>query len=103
VFDSPELDPHPSAPDTIRDWAARLDCPVRQAARTKKVDLAPALPGPETTIESRACPRGVAELWIVHGGDHHLLTPDLVSAVGAFLTAHPKQVPKLPRKASTHR
>ena len=98
VFDSPELDPHPSSPDTIRDWAARLQCPVQAAPRATKVDLDPRLAGPETTIESHRCPRGVAELWTVHGGDHHLFTPALVTRIGAFLTAHPKQPPKLPKR-----
>ena len=90
----PGLDPHPSAPDTIRDWAARLQCPVQTAARATKVDLDPRLPGPETTIESHRCPRGVAELWTVHGGGHRLFTPALVTRLGAFLTAHPKQALK---------
>jgi polyhydroxybutyrate depolymerase len=90
VFDSRELDPHPSAPDTIRDWAARLDCPARLAPRTTTADLDPRLPGAETKLESHRCPRGVAELWTVHGGEHRLLTPALVSRIGAFLLAHPK-------------
>jgi polyhydroxybutyrate depolymerase len=98
VFDSRELDPHPSAPDTIRSWALRLDCSVRQPARATKVDLDPRLPGAETTIESRRCPRGVAELWTVHGGEHRLLTPALVTQIGAFLTAHPKQTPRQPKR-----
>jgi polyhydroxybutyrate depolymerase len=98
VFDSPELDPHPSAPDTIRDWAARLGCAVRTAPRSTKVDLDPRLPGAETTIESRVCPRGVAELWTVRGGQHRLFTPALVARIGVFLTAHPKQPPKSPKR-----
>jgi polyhydroxybutyrate depolymerase len=98
VFDSRELDPHPSAPDTIRDWAVRLDCPAGKAPQATTVDLDPRLPGAETTIESRRCPRGVAELWTVHGGDHHLFTPALLTRIGAFLTAHPKQPPKLPKR-----
>jgi polyhydroxybutyrate depolymerase len=98
VFDSRQLDPHPSAPDTIRQWAARLDCTARQAPRTTHVDLDPRLPGAETTIESRRCPRGTVELWTVHGGQHQLLTADMVARIGGFLLAHPKPVPKASKK-----
>jgi polyhydroxybutyrate depolymerase len=90
VFDSHQLDPHPSAPDTIKGWAARLDCPAGQAPKVTTADLDPRLPGAETKIESRRCRRGVAELWTVHGGAHRLLTPALVERIGAFLLAHPK-------------
>jgi polyhydroxybutyrate depolymerase len=92
VFDDRRLAPHPSAPQTMQDWAERLRCPVTRAPKVTMVDLDPRLPGAETRIESYACPGGAAELWTVHGGGHQLMTPALVARVGAFLAAHPKGV-----------
>jgi len=109
VFDRRSLDPHPSAPDTIRDWAERLGCGAERRAKpkaqesklqdrksldAKSLDLDPQLPGAETSVVSHsACAHGVAELWTVHGGGHMLVTPEVLAKVGEFLTAHPKLPP----------
>jgi polyhydroxybutyrate depolymerase len=104
VFDDRALDPHPSAPDTFHDWAARLGC--TGAPKVSEVDLDPRLPGAETRIESHPdCPGGAAELWTVHGGGHQVMTPALLARVGEFLAAHPKAPPKKkePRKKKRER
>jgi len=91
VFSNPDLDPHPSAPETIRQWAEHLGCLPGTKPRVSAVDLDPRLPGPETTIASYAdCPLGTAELWTVHGGGHQVATPALLARVGEFLAEHPK-------------
>jgi len=98
VFDDKDLDPHPSAPDTIRRWSENLGCLPGTKPRVSTADLDPRLPGSETTITSYAdCPLGTAELWTVHGGVHQVMTPALLARVGEFLAAHPK-VPKAPKK-----
>jgi polyhydroxybutyrate depolymerase len=95
VFDNRELDPHPSAPQTIHDWADRLGCLPGAKPKITTLDLDPRLPGAETTIESYAgCPHGSAELWTVHGGGHRLATPELYAQIGIFLQTHPKPAPK---------
>ena len=89
VFNDRALDPHPSAPETFHDWAARLGC--TGAPKVSEVDLDPRLPGAETRIESYPdCPGGATELWTVHGGGHQLMTPALLARIGDFLAAHPK-------------
>jgi polyhydroxybutyrate depolymerase len=94
VFDSRELDPHPSAPDTIRDWAERLGCAATPPPKPKTIDLDSRLPGAETTVLAYpGCARGAAELWTVHGGGHPLVTPEVIAKVGEFLVAHPKVAP----------
>jgi polyhydroxybutyrate depolymerase len=94
VFNDRALDPHPSAPDTFHDWAARL-CQPLGAPKVSEVDLDPRLPGAETRIESYPdCPGGAAELWTVRGGGHQVMTPALLARVGEFLAAHPKAPPK---------
>jgi polyhydroxybutyrate depolymerase len=91
VFDSRELDPHPSAPETIRDWAERLGCLAERPPTTKTIDVDSRLPGAETTVLAYAgCPRGAAELWTVQGGGHPLVTPEVLAKAGEFLAAHPK-------------
>ena len=94
VFDSRELDPHPAAAATIRDWATRFGCAASQAGKattkTTQVDLDPAQPGPETAIESWRCGRGEAELWTVRGGGHALVTGPIIERVGARLLSHSK-------------
>ena len=95
VFDRHTLDPHPSARETIDDWAERLGCPGEKAAKPKLEDLDPRLAGAETSIVSyTACKQGTAELWTVHGGGHMLVTPEVLAKVGEFLVAHPKPDPK---------
>jgi polyhydroxybutyrate depolymerase len=95
VFDRADLDPHPSAPQTIADWAERLGCPRNARPRITTLDLDPGLPGAETTVESyRGCKHGSAELWTVHGGGHRLATPELLAQIGKFLVSHPKPSPK---------
>ncbi len=95
VLNDRAFDPHPSAPETFRDWAERLGCvgsPTVSAA-----DLDPRLPGAETRIEGHAgCPLGAVELWTVHGGGHQVATPALLERVGEWLSAHPK--PALQKK-----
>ncbi|HXU62947.1 MAG TPA: PHB depolymerase family esterase [Polyangia bacterium] len=91
VFDDPSLAPHPPAPVTFQAWARRLGCPLAAGPKVTTVDLDPRLPGAETRVESfSGCPRGAAELWTVHGGEHDVETPALMERVGAFLAAHPK-------------
>jgi polyhydroxybutyrate depolymerase len=86
------FDPHPSAPDTFRDWAERLGCVG--APTVTAVDLDPRLPGPETEIAGHAdCPLGAVELWTVRGGGHQVGTPAILERVGAWLAAHPKAPP----------
>jgi polyhydroxybutyrate depolymerase len=86
VLDAHELDPHPSAPQTIADWADRLGCPPK-AARKSSIDLDPRLPGAETTIAAQGkCARGTAELWTIHGAGHDIVGPEI-------LAAHPKPGP----------
>jgi polyhydroxybutyrate depolymerase len=95
VFDNRALDPHPSAPQTIRDWADRLGCLSSAKPKVTTLDLDPRLPGAETTVESYGgCPHGSAELWTVHGGGHRLATPELFAQIGRFLLNHPKTAPK---------
>jgi polyhydroxybutyrate depolymerase len=90
VLDIHDLDPHPSAPQTIADWAERLGCPAKPK-RKSSVDLDPRLPGAETTIEAHGqCTRGTAELWTIHGAGHDIVRPELLAHVGEFLVAHPK-------------
>jgi polyhydroxybutyrate depolymerase len=91
VFDNHALDPHPSAPETLRDWAERLGCFPKTDPHRATVDLEPRLPGAETTIETFAdCPHGSAELWTMHGAGHPIATPEVLARVGDFLAAHPK-------------
>jgi polyhydroxybutyrate depolymerase len=93
VLNQRSLDPHPSAPETFRDWANRLGC--AGAPQVTTADLDSRLSGNETTIESYAgCPLGAAELWTVHGGGHQIATPALLARVGEWLAAHPKAPPK---------
>jgi polyhydroxybutyrate depolymerase len=93
VFNDHALDPHPSAPDTFHDWAARLGCSGPPQVTT--ADLDPRLTGAETRIESHTnCPGGAVELWTVHGAGHQVMTPALLAQVGEFLAAHPKAPPK---------
>jgi polyhydroxybutyrate depolymerase len=95
VFDRSDLDPHPSAPDTIRDWAGRLGCRANNRARPATLDLDPGLPGAETTVESYAgCPHGAAVLWTVRGGGHRVATPQILARAGDFLMSHPKPTAK---------
>jgi polyhydroxybutyrate depolymerase len=95
VFGNRALDPFPSAPQTIRDWADRLGCLPRAKPKVTTLDLDPRLLGAETTIESYAgCPHGSAELWTVHGGSHRLGSPELLARIGTFLTNHPKPAPR---------
>jgi polyhydroxybutyrate depolymerase len=102
VFNDRALDPHPSAPQTFHDWAARLGC--ADAPKVATADLDPRLPGAETRIESYAgCPHGSAELWTVHGGGHQVMTPALLARVGEFLMAHPKPAPKKKAAPKTKR
>jgi polyhydroxybutyrate depolymerase len=90
VFGLRELDPHPSAPATISDWAQRLGCPANKRPKSSTLDLDPRLPGGETTVETHVCPQGTAELWTIHGGGHQVATPEVLARAGAFLAAHPK-------------
>jgi poly(3-hydroxybutyrate) depolymerase len=93
IFNDRALDAHPSAPETLHDWAERLGC--AGAPKQATADLDPRLPGAETRIESYAdCRGGTAELWTVHGGAHQVMTPALLARVGEFLAAHPKAPPK---------
>jgi polyhydroxybutyrate depolymerase len=95
VFGNRDFDPHPSAPETIRDWAERLGCPPNAKPRVTRLDLDPRLPGAETTVEGYSdCPHGSAELWTVHGGGHQVTTPALLTQIGTFFAAHPKPGPK---------
>jgi polyhydroxybutyrate depolymerase len=95
VLGNREVDPHPSAPQTIRDWADRLGCLPSAKPKITTLDLDPRLPGAETTIESYGgCPHGTAELWTVHGGGHRVITPEMLAQIGTFLTNHPKPRPK---------
>jgi polyhydroxybutyrate depolymerase len=95
VFGNRALDPFPSAPRTIHDWADRLGCFPNAKPKLTSLDLDPRLPGAETTIASYGgCPHGTAELWTIHGGGHRLGPPELLAQIGTFLTAHPKAAPK---------
>jgi polyhydroxybutyrate depolymerase len=95
VLGDRQVDPHPSAPQTIADWAGRLGCRPSAKPKITTLDLDPRLPGAETTIESYSgCPHGSAELWTVHGGGHRVITPEMLSQIGTFLTNHPKPGPK---------
>jgi polyhydroxybutyrate depolymerase len=103
VLDNRAADPHPSAPETFRDWAERLGCPSQAKPKTTAVDLDPRLPGAETKIESfDDCPHGSVELWTVHGGGHQVATPAMLARVGEFLVSHPK-LPRLPPKKKRKR
>jgi polyhydroxybutyrate depolymerase len=95
VFGDRALDPFPSAPQTIRDWADRLGCFPNAKPKITTLDLDPRLPGAETTIASYGgCPHGTAELWTIHGGGHRFGPPELLARIGTFLTAHPKATSK---------
>jgi polyhydroxybutyrate depolymerase len=105
VLDSHELDPHPSAPQTIADWAERLGCSPKEtrpkataqssAPRRSTIDLDPRLPGADTTVDAHGkCVRGTAELWTIHGAGHDIVHPEILARVGEFLAAHPKPGPK---------
>lgn len=81
VFDSPDLAPHPSAAETVRGWGKRLGC--RRVAR--KTEGA----SPQIRIEAHeACRTGRAQLWLVEGAGHQLVTPDIVDRVASFLLEH---------------
>jgi polyhydroxybutyrate depolymerase len=93
VLGNRAFDPHPSAPETFRDWAERLGCVGPPVVST--ADLDPRLPGAETRIEGHSdCPLGAIELWTVHGGGHQIATPALLERVGEWLAAHPKLPPQ---------
>jgi polyhydroxybutyrate depolymerase len=99
VLGNRQVDPHPSAPQTIADWADRLGCSPGAKPKITTLDLDPRLPGAETTVESYGgCPHGTAELWTVHGGGHRVITPEMLSQIGTFLTNHPKTGPKKRKK-----
>lgn len=104
VFDSPDLAPHPSASETIKQWARRLGCrgpstPVPSSgsrngnagaagsmgsvrASPVVLDLDPRFSGPETQIDRyTSCRLGGAQLWTIRGGSHGVGTSGIVESV----------------------
>lgn len=87
VFDSAQLAPHPSAPQTIRGWAQRLGCGSRAPQKEPR--------GSQIAVEAtRGCALGSATLWTVRGEGHHLETPEVLDQVAAFLALQSKPLPK---------
>ena len=83
---------HPSAHETVADWANKNGCTGALAA-TGTIDLVPSLSGAETRQESYAgCPAGTdVELWTIANGPHMPdLSPMFAEIVYGFLSAHSK-------------
>ncbi len=84
---------HPSAEQTVADWAAYNGCDNSSQITTATRDLARTLMGSESSVTRYdGCPEGGAvELWTIVGGEH---VPDLSSSFSEqvidFLLAHPK-------------
>jgi polyhydroxybutyrate depolymerase len=76
----------PSAEKGASDWAARNGCAAR-APEHRREDLAQALAGDETRIDTYAGCKAPVELWTVAGADHlDVLSPELLAkALGAVL------------------
>lgn len=83
VFDSQELAPHPSAMETMDAWARRLGC-RRVERRTE--GTAPRL----RMASHQDCRLGRAELWIVEGAGHQIVTAPILDRVAAFLLGQKK-------------
>ena len=88
------FDPHPSAVETVEQWATLAGCSLMPDDTAAPLDLDSSLPGDETAIsryETGCDPRGSAELWTIAEGSHSPpLTDAFSSAVLDFLLAHPK-------------
>jgi polyhydroxybutyrate depolymerase len=90
VFDRTDVQPHTSAPDTVKFWAQHLSC--SGTPRTvSSIDLEPYVPDRETSVQRYDDCRGAVELWTVKGGGHYVaLQPPAIEAIWGFIQAHPK-------------
>jgi polyhydroxybutyrate depolymerase len=88
VFDRSDLSPYPSALDTAKAWAQRLNCSGNLQS-TGQIDLEPNISGRETDMQHFTGCRGAVELWTVRGGGHYVaLQPPAIDAMWQFLIAH---------------
>jgi len=91
VLNRKDFAAHPSAPDTMKWWAAQLGC-ARTPKKQADLDLEPQLSGAETQILSYDDCRGAAELWTVRGGAHYIgLQRPAFEAMWKFLSEHPRK------------
>ena len=90
VFDRTDVQPHASAPDTVKFWAQHLSC--SGTLRTvSSIDLEPHVPDRETSVQRYDDCRGAVELWTVRGGAHYVaLQPPALEAIWSFVQTHPK-------------
>jgi polyhydroxybutyrate depolymerase len=91
VFDSPALEPHASARDTVGGWAKRNVC-VGEPKSSGELDIQQNLPGNETVISAHSGCSQPVELWTVRGGNHFVASsrPGLETVL-AFLEKQVKR------------
>ncbi len=84
---------HPSAQQTVAQWASHNECNDPPTVTETVLDLNRTLAGKETSVlRYDACaPGGAVELWTVVGGEHVTkLSSSFSDEVIDFLLAHPK-------------
>ncbi len=87
------FEPYPSVMASIEGWRDRNGCEAEPNVQESALDIASALVGAETAVtQYTGCDDGgAAELWTVHGGNHHIDYSEAFGrAVWEFLAAHPK-------------
>jgi polyhydroxybutyrate depolymerase len=85
--------PYPGAEGTVAIWAQKNACTAPLAPTGEVLRVADDAKAPDTKVArgSGCAQNGAAELWPVEGADHvFAFTPDAVSAIWRFLTAHAK-------------
>ncbi|MFN7132630.1 MAG: alpha/beta hydrolase family esterase, partial [Myxococcales bacterium] len=89
---SPSLPPHPSARDSVAQWATRNGCAAALTPVSDRLDLDTNVAGAETRVDRHLnCARGAAELWTMEKSGHIPgLNATWPEAIYGFLQAHPK-------------
>ena len=92
VLDKIQMQPHPSARETVAGWASRDRCGATLLPGAL-LDLEDKLEGAETvTAHYAGCADSAVELWTVRGGNHFIAQkPRAIEAILAFLFGHPKR------------
>ncbi len=92
LFDLPGR-AYPGAVATVTSFAVKDRCTGSLTPTGAPLDFDVSVPGPDTTrAEFAGCPAGISvSLWTVAGGSHFALpTPAGLSALWAWMAAHPK-------------
>ena len=88
----PNLQPYPSAHDSVMGWVGLNGCLTTPDTSHAAVDISADLAGAETTVEKwNGCRGGAVELWTVHSGVHEPKLATLATdLMWNFLSTHPK-------------